>query len=159
MPKIQLIKAAVPSSTRFIHQTERRCRRPAVGRGEAVTDQEEIERGQHEQHQRIARQPIPEATPARRFEVLLHGHGPDIPDTALVEMPRGAVMDRMLPTPMLVGGERQRAGDEADDVVGAARAEIRAMAAVMKDDEQAHQERARQHCRRDREPERDFHAW
>src|SRR5687768_1075104 len=104
----------------------------------------------------MARQPIPEATPPRSFEVLLHGHGPDIAGTALVQMPRGAMMDRMLPTPMIVGSERQGAGDEPDDVVGAARAEKRAMAAVVKDDEQAHQERARQNRRRDREPQRYF---
>ena len=67
-----------------------------------MIDQEEIEGGQHEQHQRIARQPIREATPAGRFEVLLYSHGPDIAGAALVQMSRGAMMDRMLPTPMLV---------------------------------------------------------
>jgi hypothetical protein len=105
---------------------------------------EEIERSQREQHQRVARHPIRQATPWRTVEVLLHGHGPDIAGAALVEMSRGAMMDRMLPSPMIVRREGQRAGDQTDEVIGPARGEIRAMAAVVEDNEEPHHERARE---------------
>jgi hypothetical protein len=64
------------------------------------------------------------------------------------------MVDRVFPAPVIVGGERQDAGDETDDVIGAPRVEIGAMSAVVKDDEDAHQEGGSQNGWWQREPER-----
>src|SRR5688500_12296728 len=69
-------------------------------------------------------------------------------------MTRRAVMDRVFPSPVIVGTERENARDETDDVVDATRCEKRAVAAVVKDDEYTYEKATGKHRKRDREPQR-----
>src|SRR5688572_4670250 len=95
-------------------------------------------------------------SPGRRVEILLDSHGPDVTGAAPVEIARGAMMKRVFPPPVLVWRERQNTGDEADNVVRAPGAKVRAVRAVMKDDEDAHQERRGYDRQRNGEPYRDL---
>ena len=97
--------------------------------------------------------PVAEALPEARRAVFLHRHGPHVAQSAAVEVARGRVVPRVLVPPVLVGREGQHTGQEADDVVGLARGEERAVAAVMEDDEGPDQESAGQGLHREGQPE------
>ena len=58
-----------------------------------------------------------------------------------VQMTRRPMVQRVVPTPLVVGRERENAGREPHDVVGHAGLEERAVAAVVEDDEDAGDER------------------
>src|SRR3546814_4388358 len=67
------------------------------GLGYALHQQEHEQRCEHEQHDWIARQPVREPLPARRLQIFLDRHRPDVAGATLVEVRRGAVMDRVFP--------------------------------------------------------------
>ena len=61
-------------------------------------------------------------------------------------------MNRMFPPPMIIGREGKQASDEAHDIIGRARLEKGAMAAVVKNDEHAHENPPRQDGQHQRQP-------
>src|SRR3546814_12857663 len=63
------------------------------GLGYALHQQEHEQRCEHEQHDWIARQPVREPLPARRLQIFLDRHRPDVAGATLVEVRRGAVME------------------------------------------------------------------
>ena len=58
---------------------------------------------------RIAGEPVGESFPARRFQIFLHGHGPDIAGATFIEMAGAAVMNGMFPAPVIIRGKRENA--------------------------------------------------
>lgn len=64
-------------------------------------------------------------------------------------------MAGMFPTPLTVGGEREHAGDEADNAVGALGFEKRTVSTVVEDDEGTNKEETTQECRWDAKPQGD----
>ena len=116
---------------------------PARGpqrRGQPVLEDEDVDGADAEHHERVPRQPVDQARPSGEPLELRHGQGVDVADAALVEVAAGGVVDGMAPPPMVVGGQGQDADRAAEPVVGPAAAEERAVAAVVLDHEQAHQE-------------------
>jgi hypothetical protein len=75
--------------------------------------------------------------------VFLHRHRPGVPFAAPIEVARGGVMEDMLAAPAHVGRERDRAGDEPDDIVREAALEVGSVGAVVHDDERPHDEERR----------------
>ena len=69
---------------------------------EPELNQEHIERPDHEEDDRIAREAVREPLPARRLEVFLHGQRPDVAHAAPIEIARRRVMRRVLPPPVEV---------------------------------------------------------
>ena len=98
-----------------------------------MLDQKQEERREHEQHDRVARQPVGESLPARRLQVFLHRHRPDVAHAPPVQIAGRRVVEGVFPAPMIVGRERQHAGDEPQDVVGFPRLEKRAVPAVVEE--------------------------
>ena len=130
--------------------------RAGGGRSKALTEQKHVQRRDDEQHEGIAHELIREPFPARRFQVLLHRHGPHVADASLVQVPGGAVVNAVLPAPVVVRCERQDAGDESDQRIGPVRLEERPVPAIVKEDEHPHQQRAGEHRQRKRQPQRDL---
>jgi hypothetical protein len=64
------------------------------------------------------------------------------------------VVDGVLPAPVIIRGEGQYAGDEANRVVGLAGFEKRAVPAVVEDDKHPHEKGSRQHRQRHGDPPR-----
>ena len=62
-----------------------------------MLDQKHEQRREHEQHDRIARQPIGEAFPARRLQIFLHRQRPDIARAAPVQIAGGRMVERHVP--------------------------------------------------------------
>src|SRR5271170_7971839 len=58
----------------------------------------------------------------------------------------------MLPAPMVVRSQRQHSGDESNNSIGGAGCVERSMAAIVKDDEDADEERSGQYGQRQRNP-------
>src|SRR3984957_11091938 len=94
-----------------------------------------IERCDEEQNQRISRQSICQALAAGCLAEFLHGEGPDVPGTALVQITGGPVMQCVLPSPMHIGGQVEKPRDGARHVVGPLGIEKRRVATVVEDDE------------------------
>ena len=95
--------------------------RAGLGFGEPLPDHKHEERRNDEQNHRIARQPVGEAAPAGRFQILLHGQGPDVAHPPPVQVAGGRMVQGMLPAPVIVRGKGQHARDEAQNVIGSAR--------------------------------------
>ena len=123
-----------------------------LGRRKSLHDEKHEQGSEAEQHHRIPRQPISEALPARGLQVFLHRQGPHVANPAPVQVTRRGVMQGMFPAPMKIGRECERAGDEAHDVIGLARGEERAVAAVVENDKHPHQKPRGQHGQRQRQP-------
>jgi len=123
-----------------------------------MLDEKQKKRRQQEEHNGIARQSIRESRPARRRQILLHRHCPDVAGAALVEVARAGVVNGMLPLPVMVGREGQDAGDKAQDVVGHSGFEKGSVPAVVENDEHPHEERAGEDGQRDCEPPGDREA-
>ena len=88
----------------------------------------------------MAVDPVDEPPQRRARAIFADGQGGDVAGAAPREIARGGVMHRMVMAPEGIGGERQHADDAAQHVVRPARLEIGAVAAIMLDDEEAHQE-------------------
>ena len=92
----------------------------------------------------MTKQSVDETPPPCERAVFLHRQGVDVADAAAVEVARHRMVGRMGPLPVVVGGQGDHAEDTADDIVGAARAEVGSVPAIVLDDEKA-DEKAR--CR------------
>ena len=106
----------------------------------------------------MARQPVPAALPRSQRPVLLQGQagGIDVgPARAAVEVVPDAVMLGMLAAPAGIRRQRHQAADQAEHVVGPARAEEGPVPAIVLDDEDPNDEEGRQGRRQQRKPDRD----
>ena len=119
---------------------------------QAVLEHEQVERRHAEHDDRVALQAVESAAPRRQALVLAHGQGVDVAGAAPAEMAGGGVVHGMGAPPVAVGRERQHAQHPAEPVVGAPPAEERAVAAVVLDHEQAHEEARRRHREQQAEP-------
>ena len=119
---------------------------------QAVLEHEQVERRHAEHDDRVARHAVETAAPRRQALVLAHGQGVDVAGAAPAEMAGGGVVHGMGAPPVAVGRERQHAQHPAEPVVGAPPAEERAVAAVVLDHEQAHEEARRRHREQQAEP-------
>ena len=103
--------------------------------------QDELDGGpDDEEQQRVAIDPVDEPPQRRARAIFADGEGGDVAGAAPREIAGGGVMHRMVMAPEGIGGERQHADDAAQQVVRPARLEIGAVAAIMLDDEQPHEE-------------------
>src|ERR1700674_5864369 len=62
-----------------------------------------VERCDEEENQRISRQSISQALPARCLAEFPHRQGPDVSRAAPVQITGGSMMQRVLPSPVHVG--------------------------------------------------------
>ncbi len=125
---------------------------PGVARGEPVEKQEQAGRRDHKQHDRVARQPVRKPFPAGRLEILPHRQRPHVAHAAPIQVSRMAMVKGVLPSPLMERREHQDTGDESQDGRRPPGFEKRAVAAVMENDERAHQESARHHHQRHGQP-------
>ena len=105
-----------------------------------MLQEEEIGRAEAEHHQRMAIQAIAQPPPERARAVFLDGQRVDVADAAAVEIAGAGVMHGVGAAPHVIGRQRQHAGDAAEPVVGQPVAEEGAVAAIVLDQEQPHQE-------------------
>ena len=108
--------------------------------GSRCCSDEQIGRPDAEHHQRMAVQPILQAAPARQRQIFAHRQRVDVADAAALEIAGGGMMHGMRAPPEIVGRQGEHAEHAADPVIGQAMAEERAMAAIVLDHEQPHQE-------------------
>ena len=77
----------------------------------------------------------------RRGQVLRGRQRPDVADTPAVQVAGGRVMLRVRALPLVEGRQDEHPRDVSDDSVRATGGKERAVAAIVEDDEQPHQER------------------
>jgi hypothetical protein len=126
--------------------------RGRVGLGESVFHQQQEQRGRHKQNERVARQPIREPLRAGRLQVFQYRHCPEVAGAPPIQITGSRMMGRVFPSPVLVRGEGQQAGDHSQNVVGLPGFEKRAVPAIVKNDEDPHEKRSRQDRQRHRDP-------
>ena len=110
---------------------------------EALRDEENIDRPQAEQHQRMAVEPVFEAAPKRQRLVFRQRQRVDIADAAPVKIAGAHVMLGMGMLPIVIGREREKAQGAAHPVISLPGGEQRQMPAIMLNHEQPHQKRRR----------------
>ena len=144
----------LPPDHRHDHQDQRQDRRVvppdggtlAVARalvdaeGQPLHDHEVNRRRDHKQEEGVAEDPVRDALEARRGQILVHGHGPNIAVASLAQVGRMRVVESMVAPPIFVGHHGEHATGIAGDVIGAPRFEERSVARIMLNDEDAHQE-------------------
>ena len=79
---------------------------------------ENIKRAEAKHYQRIAKETVAEPLPFGTGEVFLDRHRVDIALAPAIQVAGGSVMNRVLPTPVEIGRERQHADDRANNVIG-----------------------------------------
>src|ERR1700676_1200770 len=77
-----------------------------------------VERCDEEENQRVSPQSISQALPARCLAEFPHRQGPDVSRAAPVQITGGSMMQRMLPSPVHVGGQVDKPRNGARHVVG-----------------------------------------
>src|SRR4026208_493423 len=98
--------------------------------GPAMLDQQE--RGAATvQPQRIAVDRVPGALEPLGGQVLAHRESVDVAGTALLEVPGGGMVNRVLPAPVGIGGGGENAGHPADDVIPGTRRQKGAVPAIV----------------------------
>ena len=104
--------------------------------GQAVLQEECIERHHAEQEQRIADQPI--ACPANSAHVLIFADRQDrhVSDAPMVQISGRGVVERVRLAPDIVGSQSENADHPPDPVAEAPAAEQRPVAAIMLEHEQ-----------------------
>ena len=107
---------------------------------EPVPENENEHRPHTEHHERASERPVEKSMPSRQGAELAHSQRRDVSLAAAIEISRGAVMQRMLMAPMVVGGERQHSDCAAQPIVGTPLPEERAVPTIVLDDEQPDQE-------------------
>ena len=132
---------------------------PAARRVErhAIEQQEDQRRQQQVGDQRMARQAVEQALPGRQREILAHREAGRIDvgaAAAAVEVVPVGVMQAVLAAQLANGVSVIRLHSPADQRIGAPRGEERAVAAIVLNDEDAHQQRAGRQREREREPRR-----
>jgi len=118
------------------------------GRRKTVPDKKQVKRSDDKQNKWVSGKAIREAAPARSFQILLNGHGHNVPNAAFVEMPGTGVVNVVFPAPMLGGRESQHSGDEPDDIIGATGFQVRAMATIVEDNKSSHEQTSREQSQR-----------
>ena len=109
--------------------------RPRHGGRDPLLDEKHIKRGEAEKDDRVARQAIGKAPPARCFQIFLDGQRPYISGAAPVQIARSGVVNGVLPAPMPERRERQHTRDEADNIVRLPGRKKGAVSAIVEDDE------------------------
>ena len=122
------------------------------GRRKTVPDKKQVKRSDDKQNKWVSGKAIREAAPARSFQILLNGHGHNVPNAAFVEMPGTGVVNVVFPAPMLGGRESQHSGDEPDDIIGATGFQVRAMATIVEDNKSSHEQTSREQSQREDQP-------
>ena len=113
--------------------------RALVERGQAGHHHQRVDRADPEHHQRVAKQPVAEPAAPALGPVLVDGQGRDVADPAPVEVARRAVMDGVVVAPVRERLPDQQGAEAPEPAIGALGGEERAVAAVVKDDEDAKQ--------------------
>ena len=138
-----------------VHQQDavaRFRRRLGQVEGQAETDVELERRPDAEQHERVAVGAIRDAPEPRLALILARSEHVDLADAAAIEAADRRVVRRVRAAPVRVGHEGQHAEYPAYPIVGGARAEERAVTAVVLDREQPQQEAGRGQREREAHP-------
>src|ERR1700722_16943462 len=117
-----------------------------------MMDDEDVERSNHKEDQRIARQAMSQSPPARGGAVFIDRQGPNIAGASLVQITGGTVMQGMLPPPMPVRSEIEQTGNGTGRIIGPSGLEEGGMPAVMKDNEYTCQKAGGNHRERKHQP-------
>ena len=120
----------------------------------AIEDDEHQRRQHDMREKRVSRQPVEKALPACHRIVFRNrqARGVDVASGfPLVEIVPDRMMTGVLAAPIRVWRQRQDAAQPADQIVRPARFEERAVPAIVLDDEDAHEQRARRHCKQQRD--------
>lgn len=107
---------------------------------QALGDQEGISRPHAEENKGIAVKPVGELRFPRRSQVLLDRQRPDVAHTPVVQIGVGAMVDLVIALPGSEGRKGQQACHDAEDLVGPEGMKKGIVRAVVKDDENPHQE-------------------
>ena len=110
---------------------------PHQAQGQAVAQDEQIDRANTEHDDGIAVEPISEPAPARQRQIFAHGERVDVADTAAVQIARRGMMDAVGVSPEIIGRQRQHADRATHPVVRRSMTKKRAVAAIVLDHEQA----------------------
>ena len=133
---------AEPRLPAAAHQSER----------QPVPQDEKIGRPDTEHHRRMAIQPIAQPAPARQRQIFAHRQGIDVADAAALQIARGRMMNGVRSPPEIIGRQGEHAERAAGPVIGEAMAEECAVAAVVLDHEQPHQEAGGRHGEQQAQP-------
>jgi len=117
-----------------------------------VLEHEQVEGPEAEHDDRVTLQAIESAAPRRQALVLAHGQRVDVARAPPVQMAGSGVVHGMGAPPVAVGREGQHAEHPAEPVVGAPPAKERAVAAVVLNHEQPHDEPGRGNREQQAEP-------
>lgn len=142
-------------SGRQVGRHSARPRLPAVAphaHGHAMQHDKLDRRADDEQHQRVAVEPVAQAAEQRQRAVFRDGQRIDVAHAAAFEIAAGGVVRGVALAPEAERREREHAGDAADPLVRQLAAEERAVAAIVLDHEQPHQEGRREDDERQRQP-------
>ena len=123
--------------------------------GKSLEDDEQDQRTEDEEDDRVSNEPITQLEATGSGHVLLNGEGPNVTDTAAIEIAVGSMMAGMFPTPLSVRREGEHTGDEANNAVGALGFEKRTVSAIVEDDESTNKEETTQERQRDAKPQGD----
>jgi hypothetical protein len=97
-------------------------------------------------------QPVFQAAPARQRQIFFHRQRIDVADAAAFEIAGAGMMNGMAAAPEIVGRAGQDAERAADPVIDRFVAEERAVAAIVLNHEQPHQEAGGRHRQQQRQP-------
>ena len=95
---------------------------------------------------------VPKPPPSGQRQVFAHSQGADVTDPAALEIAGRGVMNGMGPTPQIVRCQCQHADDAPDPVIRNLVTEESAVAAIVLDHEQPHEESRGRHCEEKAEP-------
>ena len=119
---------------------------------QAMLQQEQIGRSDAEHHQRVPVQAVADAAQARQSQIFAHRQGVDVSDSAPVEITGIGVVDGVGAAPEIVRRKGQHADDASNPVVGDSMTKECAMAAIVLDHEQPHQQAGGRHRQQQAEP-------
>ncbi len=122
-----------------------------------LLEKDDKQRADTHHHDRVSVEPVAEPHGKRRLAVLADGQGPDVAETAAVEIAGRRVVSGMFDPPVVVGREGHNSGQIPDELVRRLGLEERAVTAVVEEDEDPDQKTGGEHLDREREPIRDGH--
>mmetsp|Transcript_6990 Transcript_6990/g.12203 ORF Transcript_6990/g.12203 Transcript_6990/m.12203 type:complete len:312 (+) Transcript_6990:150-1085(+) len=120
--------------------------------GQAVLQEEGVERHDAEKEQRVAHEAVAHATDPAFFAVFPHRQRWQIAGAPMVEVAGGGMVHRVVAAPDVVRRKGQHADAAPDPIADLAVLEKRAVAAIVLDHEKAHEECRIGHCQRQRQP-------
>jgi len=115
-----------------------------VAQGQTVGEQEDVDGPDEEHDEGVAVHPVLEPLPRGGLQVLLQGHGVDVPHAPLVQVAAGGVVPGVGELPVVVGDEGEDACEKPQKIVHPLLGEEGAVPGVVLKDEEAHQEEGRQ---------------